>query len=480
MIRLYIVDRTAQSRSELAREIENFTRSGSPDIQLLPSIEVIPCSPSELKHREKSDLVILGPELAASDISFLSEIANELSGTPSIIVLSAELRNLPFIERLARIGIRDFITAETTPQEFLEKLICLARSERKKERGEVILALAAKGGVGVTTAVAALGEALSSSGKKVCLIDLDFENQCLTRFLRVTPFINESLSLLLSGSHAMTSEIISQCVYRVWPNEDRLSLMSPPAALDNLMTRGAPAARPFMSVIEELAGKYDAVIIDAAKARGGLLSVLLREASAVHYFYNREPATIYATISTARSTLSYASPECKVSFIEIESLRPGIERKAAEKEILESCGDARTVLSKVIIPFSKTASAWPGSGGSAYSLGGARLKSALDLISNRQLSASLPKERKQEAVPLMATIKALFPGLKPERYLAENDFSRGLKQEEFSRSAEGSPYLLAQGGGAVKKQKLIGAPSISEGTQELMRLGERGDKPLAH
>ncbi len=419
MIRIYVVDRTAESRTALSHEIEKFTRSNTPDIQLLPPIEVTPVDLHELKHRNKPELVIIGPELAQSETSRLAELSNQLNSVATLLVIPESVRSLPFIERMARIGLKDFITANTTATDFLEKLICLSRSERKSDSGNLILVDSAKGGVGVSTLVAALGEALAGQKIKTALLDLDFQTQSLSRFLRARPYINENLALLLAGKQAITRDFVMQTLTRVWPEEPFLSCITAAPYMDALVTRGAPASRPLLSILEELLHEFQVLIVDVASAQGGVIQTLYRFADQILILLNGEPATAFATISNSKSLIAYARPDTKVYLLNSESQRPALSARILHKELAPLLERDSVRIANTVLPFSRAASSWPASGGTAYSLGSSAFRSAIDnLLSEMELVQQKPLLNTGESAAHASKIRRLFalPAVAPNLF----------------------------------------------------------------
>jgi chromosome partitioning protein len=133
-----------------------------------------------------------------------------------------------------------------------------------------------KGGVAKTTTVASLGSALAELGQRVLLVDLD-PQACLTFSLGIDP---EDLEL--SIHHVITKGVAVNEVLAT--TEDGVDIL--PATIElaraeaDLLTRtGREYA--IRSVVEELDGEYDWILLDCPPSLGVLTVAALTAATAV-------------------------------------------------------------------------------------------------------------------------------------------------------------------------------------------------------
>lgn len=140
--------------------------------------------------------------------------------------------------------------------------------------GMYVLAVAnQKGGVAKTTTVASLGAAFAEQGKRVLLIDLDAQ-ACLTFSLGVDPdTVAISINEVLVGQAGIRDAVI-ECA-------DGVHLI--PSVIDLAGAEAQLLGRPgrefvLRTILEEVAGDYDIVLLDCSPSLGVLTLAALTAA----------------------------------------------------------------------------------------------------------------------------------------------------------------------------------------------------------
>ncbi|MCB9029479.1 MAG: AAA family ATPase [Deltaproteobacteria bacterium] len=376
MLRLIVVDISAESRSKLVEQITLFQQLEAQSTSLLPKISVKPLSLEELKFHATPDACLLGPQLIAEDISTVAKIRKLLPDTPILTFLNESQEDLVLIEDLARLGADDTISNTITSLDFFKKIILHCRKSRKTSKGELVLVDSAKGGLGVTSLASAIAEELVRDDKKVALIDFDFETQDLSRFLQAKPFINENLQLLLDGSRPITEEFVEQCLVQVWDEED-LYCMPPCGETEDLYDYHAGYARILISILEVLDEIYDAVVIDVGCARGSILKTLYRVADKVAFVINNDPAALYASISKAGQIKSLMAPNARLVFVENMPAKEGLPTAVLKNELGFALKDENLNWYPLQIPNCNAGHRWPGSGDTLFSRGSKELQRSI-------------------------------------------------------------------------------------------------------
>lgn len=358
LMQIYIVDSSAETRAHLHAQLSDFLRAEQ-ETHLLPYLSLKALSPEELKFQDPPSLCIIGEGLAQRGIAHITQIRRQLPEARLLLIIPSGLETLAFVEEMTRAGVNDFITKRSSAFEILQKIVCCAQSERKERSGTLMLVESAKGGLGVTSLTAALGDELSASGKKTLIVDLDTETQDLCRFLQVKPFINENLQLILSGQRPPHVEFVSQCVL---PVKENLDCLPPCPDSDALYDGRATQIQSFFNVLRVLDSQYDAIVIDCGASRGSFLRSLYKVADKVLFVVNNDPATLHASLDKVRKLKAMLSPGVAISLVENNNTKYGLPRGALPQELIRIAGSEAALWGGISLPSTREAAQWPASG----------------------------------------------------------------------------------------------------------------------
>jgi MinD-like ATPase involved in chromosome partitioning or flagellar assembly len=275
------------------------------------------------------------------------------------------------------------IAPETTPAEFIRKIVLLARKPQKKVSGKLVLVDSGKGGIGVTTIAVGLAEALAEREQKVTLVDLDTETQDLSRFVQARPFINENLQAILEGSKPLTQESVNECLVNLFDDTGRVNCLPPIAECDMWYEAKSKYHRNFLSILEILDATRSVVIVDVSSLRGALLRHLYRAADKVVYVLNNDAATLYAAVDRLHRLRNFLSPESQICILENASLKHGLPPSLLRKEFLRAAQLEDSAWLTDSVPFCKFGYRWPGSGASIYSQGSEKIRSSLTVLAKQ-------------------------------------------------------------------------------------------------
>ena len=384
MLTIAVVDRTGESRSRIVDELTLLLESRIRELEILPRISLTPLSPEEVKYQPAPDVCIIGEGIVGAEMTGIGALRKLLPTTPLLVRLPAPGGNLVLVEQLARLGADDVLPAGASAEEFLQRVVMLARRGGRKTGGCLILVDSGKGGTGVTTITAGLGEALGAAGRRVALLDFDTETQDLSRFLQARPFINENLQLLFDQQRPVNEEFVGQCLVPVWEGESGVVCMPPVAEHDALHDSSAGCARVLISVLEILDATHDAVIVDAGCARGAMLKTLYRVADRIVFLINNDPAALYASVDRLNSCRHLIAPNARLMLLENASLRGSLPPGLLRDEVGRAARLPETAWGTRPIPLCRQGARWPGSGGSIFSQGrepvGAALATLVELL----------------------------------------------------------------------------------------------------
>jgi len=387
MLRIAVVDVSAEARSRIAREIGRLQENTSGELALLPKLSIQQLSPEEVKFHGSPDLLIIGDEIIANDIGTVGRIRAILPETPIIVRLRKEQETLLIIEDLARLGADDTITEEIEPLALSKKIILHCRRPKKSRTANLILIDSAKGGLGVTSIAASLAESITALGKKVAVVDLDADTQDLTRFLQARPFVNENLEMLVDGIKPIAEEHVRQCLVPVWTEDDGLFCMAPSLLGEDAQGLSATQIRNLLAVLEIVDGMFDVVVVDAGSAKGVLLKTLYRIADRVLMIVNNDPASLYATVSRLGLVRQWINPTADLILVENSPTSAGLPSDILRRELNLATKSDDSRWFETPIPNCRSASRWPGSGDTMFSRGKRGMAQAIEELAGRVCEA---------------------------------------------------------------------------------------------
>ncbi len=406
MLDTVILDRSAEARQQLHALITKLTRSNIPEQSFLPKISLRVLSPNELRLHGLPDLCIVGHEIIGRGLAEVSGIRKTLPDAAILAVLPEGTTSLTFIEQVIRLGADDVMLPDISAQEFFQKILVLSRRTAKQKSGKLIVVDGAKGGVGVTSIAAGLAESLVDPEKHVCVIDLDFESQALSRFMQVRPFINENLELILREDRSTSQEFIEQALVPVYDGDSSFLCMPPVPESDALYDSKSNYSRNLIAVLEVLDALFDYVVIDTGNARGAMIQSLYHVADKVIFVINNDPASLYCSTQRLARLKGYMAPDAQLVVLENGTNRGGLHNSYLKEEFTRTLNLEADSWAEPL-PHCKLGAGWPGSGGAMYSQGGGKMVAGITaLLSFLNL---LPAERSSGLLSYCQRMVAALP-----------------------------------------------------------------------
>ncbi len=388
MLKVLVVERTGEARGRAHEFIQGLVPNEASSLEYVPRIDLCACSPEELRFRDSPEILIIGPSIINEDMVQAGALRKLHPSAACIAILPARRADLSSVEHLARMGIDDVVSPGIDPADFQRRLVLLARRIARPKTGKLVLVESAKGGVGVTSMVAALADAAMQEGNKVCVVDLDFETQDLSRFLQARPFVSEAVQQLLDGERAISSEYIDQACVPVQIGEGELSCVPPPPETDAMHESRGEISRRLVGITEALDTEHDLVFIDAGACHGNMLRVLERVSDVVVCLVSNDPAALYASLEKIRKVRAQMTPTARLLVLENAAVGTGLDHSLLREEFKRLAGlEAHEW--ETPVPYSKSATTWPGSGSTLFSL---MSKAQRVSISKLLLSIGAPRQ----------------------------------------------------------------------------------------
>jgi flagellar biosynthesis protein FlhG len=193
------------------------------------------------------------------------------------------------------------------------------------EDGTAIVVGSGKGGVGKSLVAVTIASSLAASGKRVLLVDADFNLGTLHVLLGVRPSIQPEV--LLDPDASVESLVVPVC-HNLW-------LMPAASGAESLQRLGPHERVRWHRRVTQLFPDYDAVIVDCSAGLDGALRVTAMQASRLLLVTTPEPAALtsaYALIKLVHGRL----PRLPIDILVNRTVHPD-EGAAAVSRIHEAC-----------------------------------------------------------------------------------------------------------------------------------------------
>lgn len=452
MIELGIVDLSASARRQLAALVERWAWV-SPDARIsAPRISIRLLSPEEVRFNGGLDVCVVGPELLACDVAYLTTLRRELAEKLILCVLDARTQSLGVVEQLGRLGVDDVLLESAGPDEFVRRLVLLQRRMRNKQRGRIVVVDSARGGVGATFVAAGVAEAVLSAGSSVCVVDCDTSSHDLARFLRVKPYVSEPLRLLIEQQRLVTAETVGECLHSVWSDEARMVCMPPPAGCDDAQLASPAAARSLVAVLETLAVLHDRVVVDASALSSGAKHATYGVADELLFVANGDPSGAFANKQALSLISGMVRADAGLTIVLNENSRVSAPASLLRREVLAVSGrEARFVR----LAHSARAARWACSGHTPYRF--LRRQFAAFVQPSSTAPLAVPRSRAlARGLDWVATAVRSVAFWRRKKLAGRPEETRERKGGERERLAIGFAQGLLAEGDVVSKPVLLG------------------------
>ena len=375
MLKLAIIEDTAALRTELLNKIGRYLQSKIAGVEQIPKISLLPLAPTEARFNAEPDIVIIGESFASLKTSEIRDLKVQWPNAAIIVHINDLASKISSLSALAAMGVDDTLSSDASAAEFLSKLLIISRRVKRNKKGRMVLIDSGKGGLGVTTLTAALGEALFETGQKTLLVDFDSETQDLCRFLQARPFFNHNLQSLINEERPITAETVSDCLVPVWPGEENLYCM-PPCQKEDAVGN-VNQTRALLSVLEVCDHLFDTVLVDIACLKGAALNTLYRVCDSVLYVISNDPAALYPAVARYKKISTLLPLNVSPRIIINAAKKNGLNTKILKTEFNIAANTEDSCWVNPVLYYSEKASRWPGSKLSLFSLSNASQRRAI-------------------------------------------------------------------------------------------------------
>lgn len=414
MIDILILSSIVKERNRLYRCLSDYINKSVSEACMIPQINLQSGELNEIRHQNKPDIVILSKECGTEDLIFVKKIWKDLK-----IIKECDQQSDRFeeLEQWIRLGVDDYFDTGHDSKTFFLKLLLLIKKVEKTTKAKIISCSAGKGGQGVTTLAAGIGDAISKRNYKVLLIDFDFQTQDLSRFLQIRPYYNEQLHNLLSGELSIVQKNVEEALRPVADQQNLLCLT--PCSEENLYTVNQQfRTQRLFALFEHFSEMFDFIVIDMATKTFHLRNLINKLTSFFFVPVANDPASLYPGLSYVEHLKTLAAPDSRILLAINKVFSTGLSQKLIKKEISSVNSEFADIL-KYEIPYSKAGVFWPGSERTIYSQGDKllckKIDNFLDVITNKKQNPVVCRQ----ANPVIRKKKINLPFFQKEQVVHE-------------------------------------------------------------
>jgi MinD-like ATPase involved in chromosome partitioning or flagellar assembly/vacuolar-type H+-ATPase subunit F/Vma7 len=374
-MKLVVTDVDPESRSQCYRRVCSII-----DELKLPFSALSSSIESLSEHRDVGVLVI-GQNL-------IKRYSNQINNLKKIFPSSFFVGFLPdyklsqtFLEKLALLGLDEVFDGETSLTEIKKRLtFILHKLKRAKGSSGLVVVTGSKGGVGVTTFAAGLSEAILAKQFKVTMVDVDFETQNLTRFLKCKPTSSREYGDILLSNRSLSYDSLSACLF--WLNQTGdLCLLPPPTVSEDYLVENPKAFNLFSDALEILTKGAQYVVVDLpSTAAEKLKQLLFSKADSIIFITHLDPGSAVSLITRLNKYKQFFNFASKIVICCNHYSSLGLPISILKKEINTDA------LSSDVMFYQISACAkgknWIGSGNTIYGAGGSKLVKELDYLAS--------------------------------------------------------------------------------------------------
>lgn len=378
-MKLLVLDCSTEAQAFCANRIESFSQT---DMEML-DLRVKLVNEREFAERlHEADVLVIGSGVGDRGVTIARQASTLVPWIHIVLFVTDEAYGGGAFRAAHAVGVRKVFPDSAQPMDLLQELIAINAEFRREGRaraGRVIAVTHAKGGVGCTSVVAALGEVCSVYNRKTLLWDLDVETRDLSRALTVSGPEAKVVSAWVNGSRDISRDSIEDAVY---PISDEVSVLMPPDRMAESMDLVCHTDGMYIveRIIETSRVLYDVVIADTGGRMGPATGALLRSSDLVLVVVDDSILGLTAVDLYLSFVKTLVGGSDRLLFLvnPFSGADMTVAQIAAELEPAHRLGEAAWRLPP--LPNDPKAALWPGSGSTLYGMGQRMTRAVLERV----------------------------------------------------------------------------------------------------
>jgi MinD-like ATPase involved in chromosome partitioning or flagellar assembly len=378
-MKLLILDSTSESQAFCAKRIEAFSAT---DMEMLDLRVKLVGERDFTERLQEADVLIIGSGVGDRGVALARQTLSLVPWLHLIMFVTDEAYGGGAFRAAHSVGVRKVFPDSSSPMDLLQELVAINaefRREGRAREGRVIAVTHAKGGVGCTSVVAALGEVCSVYNRKTLLWDMDVETRDLSRSLTVSGPEAKVVSSWVNGSREISRDSLQDALISI---SNEVSVLMPPDRMAESMdlvchTDGMHIVE---RIVETSRVLFDVVICDTSGRMGPAAGALLRSADVVLIVIDDSILGLTAVDLYLSFVKTLVGGVDRIVFLvnPYSGALLGVPQIAAELEPAHRLGEAAWRLPP--LPNDQKAALWPGSGRTLYSMGQRATRAVLERV----------------------------------------------------------------------------------------------------
>ena len=389
-MKIACIDRTAALRLTLLERIEAAIESARSSFGHLALGTAVPTTLTELAFSDPPALIVLGNGFSLDQlITHARELARSFSKVTRVAILDDSTLSLETLYQLDRL-LHSYVANSDPECRLVHLLYQHLAAHSPTPRGEIIALCGAKGGVGTTSLVAGLAQALGAHGRRTLVIDLSPQS-ALLQYSLISRWRSDALTTILKQLELPRLDQLDSLTVNA--RNGVTFLLAPAGGNDvrQLWLNSADHLELSLRLIDLLRDRFDYIVVDIGTTEGLFPFSLASRAELIALVSSTEPAAMHLSHRALTQLLSLPTA-ARFRVLINHTSRFGLNGSDLRASLLRHEGYSDELFEFPPIPFSPAGQLWMGTGNTLYTEGSRQLRHAIDSIARTIAAIELPRE----------------------------------------------------------------------------------------
>jgi Flp pilus assembly CpaE family ATPase len=418
-MRVLIVESGSAEQASTARRLEAMDRVDKDTLDLSVGLSD---EHGALERLNTCDVLLLGASLGERSLALARQAKASAEQVQILMIVSDSMYSAGAFRAALGTGTRK-VFAESAPLlDMVQELMSVREEFRASGRvrpSRVIAVVQAKGGVGATSACAALAEVCGAQQQRTMMWDLDIETRDLCRAFVIDGPHADVVGNMVQGEEEISRDSLRRAEVGV---SSHISILPPPSQISSCidLVGRVECLEAVQALLGTARATHDNVIVDVGGRLGPAAAAIIRDADAVLVMLDDSLLGLSAARFFIPTLRSLVRNQESILFL---CSGISVSRSELAKHMQQDDETTSNAWSLPAIPFDSAAARWPGSGKTLYGMGCKQTRRAfeqiaatLDLIDSEPDAREMSPQTRPE-VELSSVLLAVANSINPLRAL---------------------------------------------------------------